>query len=110
MSTVSPVISVVLCRWFHCDPSADQQPLPEGRCVGVVRFVLLCSSSSVDQIYVFEGVLHSRIYDEPFAKTRLKIGPPVICLWLLKVRIEIRTSRDLVMVVGSASCLLIRVY
>lgn len=89
----SPVISVALSPWFHCDSWADQPPLPEGRCVGVVQF-----SSPLFSIFRWSDLRFQRCV--VFVNLRWNI---------CKNQIENRTSRDLVMVVGNAPCLLIRV-
>ena len=55
--------------------------------IGFYLVHLSCSLTSTDKTYTTKLVLHERIYDETYAKTGLKFGPPLIWLWLLEVHV-----------------------
>ena len=47
----------------------------------------LCSATSANKISTTKRVLHYHVYDATFAKSRLKIGPPLIWVWLWDVHL-----------------------
>ena len=58
--------------------------------VKVCGCYLVCvsrSPTSANQIYTIEVVLHQQIYNEAYSKTGLKIGPPLIQVWLQEVHV-----------------------
>jgi hypothetical protein len=55
------------------------------RYVGVIWFLFSCSLTSTGYLYTTILMLQWQIYDETYAKTGLKIGPPQLQLWLSEV-------------------------
>ena len=49
--------------------------------VGVICFVFPCSPTSTDYIYTTRLMLHQQIYNETLAKSRLKIGRPLLFIY-----------------------------